>query len=489
MSFGHGRIALSDGARALCVDELTSSVEAERRWLGATAAADARFALLADNGLGWAVADRALHESRRVNVPLPGYFTPAQLEHVLGSASVDLILTDSPQRFAGAGDAWQSLGSTPGSGLTALRRAHACLPIVPLPEGTTKITFTSGSTGQPKGVCLSADSIERVARSLADATAPLAVHRHLCLLPLATLLDNIAGLIAAPLNGATTLVPSLAETGINYGGVDVAALLNCIERHQPGSMILVPELLRVLVASVRRGWHAPASLRFIAVGGAPVAAELLTQADAVGLPVYEGYGLSECASVVALNTPAARRRGSVGQPLPHASVRIDAQGELHVAGATMLGYLGEADRPAAREIATGDLGRCDADGFLYIHGRAKNLIITSLGRNVSPEWIERELLAEPQIGQVVVFGDARPWLMALVVPAQGSATTSDIDAAIARANQRLPNYAQVRGWLRAPAAFSAADGTLTANGRPRRDELAARHAAAIDAIYAQALAC
>jgi long-chain acyl-CoA synthetase len=488
MSGDGARPALSDGARSLCAAELASLVAVERRWLETAAPADARYALLADNGIAWALSDRALHDSRRVNVPLPGYFTPHQLEHVLHSASVDLILTDAPQRFTGTSLEWRDRGKAPGSGLTILERATALVQHAPLPEGTTKITFTSGSTGQPKGVCLSAAGIERVARSLADATAPLEIRRHLCLLPLATLLDNIAGLVAAPLNGALTLVPSLAETGINYAGVDAAALLACIGRHEPGSMILVPELLRLLIGGVQRGWRPPSSLRFIAVGGAAVATQLLDQADAVGLPVFEGYGLSECASVVALNTPAAQRRGSVGRPLPHAQVRIDADGQLHVGGATMLGYLGDAARAAPREIATGDLGHCDAEGYLYLHGRAKNLLITSLGRNVSPEWVERELLAEAALGQAVVFGDARPWLMAVVVPAHAGVTAADIEAAIASANRRLPNYAHVRGWLRAPAAFSAADGTLTANGRPRRDALATRYAAALDAAYAQALA-
>jgi len=488
MSIDHPQIALSDGSNHLRIEALTAAVADERRWLDAIAPQDARFALLADNGIAWAVADRALHDCRRVNVPLPGYFTPTQLEHVLQSASIDLILTDSPQRLMGTGNGWRTIGAAPGSGLLVLRRAAVGSSRAPLPAGTTKITFTSGSTGQPKGVCLSAEAIERVAQSLADATGQLGVQRHLCLLPLATLLDNIAGLVAAPLNGVTTLVPSLAETGINYAGVNVAALLACIERHEPGSMILVPELLRVLVASIHRGWRAPQSLRFIAVGGATVAPELLSQADAAGLPVYEGYGLSECASVVALNTPSARRRGSVGRPLPHATVRIDGSGELHVSGTTMLGYLGDPIDTANREIATGDLGHVDADGYLYLHGRAKNLLITSLGRNVSPEWVERELLAEAPIGQAVVFGDSRPWLTALIVPSQRSIAAHDIDAAIEHANSRLPNYAQIRSWLPAAAAFSVTDGTLTANGRPRRDALAARYAADLDATYATALA-
>jgi long-subunit acyl-CoA synthetase (AMP-forming) len=191
---------------------------------------------------------------------------------------------------------------------------------------------------------------------------------------------------------------------------------------------------------------------------------------------------------VSLNTPAARRRGSVGRVLPHAAVRLDPDGQVLVSGSTMLGYLGDTQPRADRPIATGDLGHFDDEGFLYIHGRAGNLIISSLGRNISPEWVERELLAEPAIGQAVVFGEARPWLAAVLVPSGAGISAADIEAAVARANARLPAYAQVRGWLPATAPFSATDQTLTANGRPRRTELAARYGAALDAVYARALA-
>ena len=446
--------------------------------------------MLADNGLGWAVADLALHASRSLNVPLPGYFTPAQVSHALSTVGVDVLLTDEPGRVLGQHEGWRRIGDSPASGLVALGRASPATARPTLPTGTTKITFTSGSTGAPKGVCLGATAIEAVARSLADVIAPLGVTRHLCLLPLATLLDNLAGLVAAPLAGATAVLPTLAETGIRYGGVDARALLACIERHAPDSMILVPELLRLLLGAVRRGWRPPASLRFVGVGGAAVAPDLLSEARRCGLPAYEGYGLSECSSVVALSTPQASRPGSVGRVLPHARVRVDARGELHVRGAVMLGYLDAsgATPVADGEVATGDLGRIDADGFVYVEGRAKNILITSLGRNVSPEWVERELLAQPAIGQAVVFGEARPWLCALLVPSSTTVTAADLAAAVAQANRGLPEYAQVRGWLLAPTAFGAADGSLTANGRPRRDVLLARHAALLDAVYAQPLA-
>jgi len=477
--------ALVDGRRNLRVREMDACVDAERAWLAALGAPGSRFALLADNGIPWALTDLALHRARVLNVPLPAYFVATQIEHALDDTGIDVLLTDDPARVEGAHPQWQRTRQSPGSGLVAFARRGALEAHPPLPAGTTKITYTSGSTGTPRGVCLSAAAIERVARSLADVTRPLGVTRHLCLLPLATLLDNLAGLIAAPMAGAACVVAPAHDTGVAYGRVDLPKLLGCISRHEPGSMILVPELLRLLLAGIGQGWRPPASLRFVAVGGAAVAPELLDRAAALGLPVFQGYGLSECTSVLALNAPGANRTGSVGRVLPHAQVRVDRDGEIHVRGAVMLGYLGET---ASDEIATGDLGRLDADGYLYVSGRRKNLMITSLGRNLSPEWLERELLAQPEIGQAVAFGDGRPHPIALLVPSRPGLEPAAVAAAVAAANARLPESAQVRRWALVRSPFTAADGSLTANGRPKRDVIAARYAAEIDSLFEQALA-
>jgi long-chain acyl-CoA synthetase len=472
-----------DGRSRVSDSERLALVESESAWLTHRHSPTTRFAVLADNGIAWAVSDLALHQRRRVNVPLPTYFSDAQLRHALQAVGVEAVLTDTPERVAALDPAFRANGTAPGSKLTSLTRDLRPEARPALPVGTSKITFTSGSTGTPKGVCLAAESIERVAESLAAATRATGATRHLCLLPLPTLLDNIASLYAAPLSGANCVIPATATTGIRYGGVDAALLLKCIGDHHPESLILVPELLRLLVAAQQRGWRAPDSLKFVAVGGAVVSPALLEAAEQARLPVYEGYGLSECASVVALNRPDARRRGSVGRVLPHSAVRIDAHGEIHVRGTTMLGYLGEAPI-AGGEIATGDLGELDTDGYLYVRGRRKNVLITSLGRNLSPEWIERELTLDARIAQAVVFGDGQPRPVALLVPSAASIDSAQIAAAVAQANTRLPEHARLARWAVATAPFSTSDGTLTASGRARRDSIARREHALLHSLYA-----
>ena len=358
----------------------------------------------------------------------------------------------------------------------------------PLPPGTVKVTYTSGSTASPKGVCLGAGDLEAVAQSLADATAALGIERHLCLLPLATLLENVGGIYAPLLAGACSVLRPAAITGMRHAGPDVARMLGCVTSARPGSLILVPELLRLLVAAAEHGWPAPASLSYVAVGGAPVATELLERAVAVGLPVYEGYGLSECASVVCLNTPESQRLGSVGRPLPHARVRVGGDGQLMVSGITMRGYLADHACRPGEEWATGDLGEIDADGYVYVRGRLGNMYITSFGRNVAPEWVEREIAVEPRIRHVMVHGEARPFAVAIVSACHDGADAATIERAIGAANARLPDYAQVRRWARAPEPFSFENGLLTANGRLRRRDIVERHGALLDALYRDEIA-
>jgi long-subunit acyl-CoA synthetase (AMP-forming) len=475
------RVALADEQRLISYAALGPLLAAEQAWLQQSGGR--RFALLADNGCGWALADLGLHQAGLLNVPLPGFFSPAQLQHAIRDAGIDTLLTDQPERAMQLAADFVPAGISPQTGLHLFRR-HGSPSPQPVPPGTLKITYTSGSTAAPKGVCLSAPSLESVATSLAEATADLGLTRHLCLLPLATLLENVGGVHAALRSGASCIIPSLTTTGMSYGGLEPQKLLATITAHEPSSLILVPELLRVLVRAAQQGWQPPASLRFIAVGGASVAPELLANAARLGLPVYEGYGLSECGSVVCVNTATAQRRGSVGRPLPHVRVRLDGQQQILVSGALMSGYLGDAlttDSPAT-EVATGDLGEIDADGFVYVRGRLKNLIITSLGRNISPEWVERELQTEAAIGMAVVCGEARPYLGALISPA-GAAGSEQIAAAVARVNARLPDYAQLRQWAVVDTPFTFANGLLTANGRPRRAHILALHAETLESLY------
>jgi long-subunit acyl-CoA synthetase (AMP-forming) len=434
-------------------------------------------ATLLDNGAAWVLLDRALAQAGLVHVPLPVFFTPEQMGHTLQACGADALVT-APALAA----PWRAAPALPlPVGPDALVLLRLPGRAVPMPEGTRKITFTSGTTGNPKGVCLSGDAMDRVAQGLVQALAPLDIRRHLCALPLAVLLENIAGVMAPLARGAECVVPPLAELGLHGSSrFDPATFHATVVRHAPHSLILLPQMLRAWAGWLgATGQRAPASLRLVAVGGAAVGERLIQGARAVGIPAYEGYGLSEGASVQTLNLPGADRPGSAGRALPHTRLRVDAHGQIHVAGSLMGGYLGDS-APAPEWWATGDVGHLDAEGFLHVRGRLRHVLITAYGRNVSPEWVETALRSDPAIAQAVVFGEAQPALSAVLWPLRREASDAQLDAAVWATNAGLPDYARIGHWVRARADFSPATGLATANGRPQRQAIFDHHADALN---------
>lgn len=490
-------------------------------------------ATLLDNGPAWVVADRAARRAGVVHVPLPGFFTPAQWRHAIGAAGVDTVWVASDATAAvgralaeggvvaraDGGDCVRAaqperagadlLKASPTSPDTATvsrgwRAERVPLPQadvghvtwlqrtvrpVALPAGTATITFTSGSTGTPKGVCLSDAGLSRVASGIGEATAWLGIERHLCALPLAVLLEHVAGLLAPLQRGATSIVLPLKDVGVHGAAhFEPARLQAAVQAHDAHSVIVLPQMLRAWVAWLRtERQRAPARLRLVAVGGAAVGSGLLAAAHAVGLPACEGYGLSEGGSVQTLNLPGAERLGSAGRVLPHAALRIAADGEIEIGGTLFLGYLGQAEPPGAW-WPTGDLGRLDDDGYLRVSGRKKTVLITGYGRNVSPEWVETALHDAwvdglPPIAQAVVLGEGQAALSAVLWPTRPGLPEAQqqavLQAAVDAANATLPDYAQVRRWVRAQAAFSADTGLATPNGRPQRAAIEALHRGAL----------
>jgi long-subunit acyl-CoA synthetase (AMP-forming) len=407
-------------------------------------------------------------------VPLPLYFTPSQLDHVINTSGIDTLVARGVQPFVDKLDTRFEPVDERIDTISLLRYAQLC-PADDFDRlQASKITFTSGSTGQPKGVSLGFDTIDQVSARLCALFAELGIQQHLCVMPLATLLENIAGVYVPLMLGATVHVPSLATLGL-YGSsqLDADRFVDAIDMASAESLILQPQLLRALTAAYRESGRRNRSLKFVAVGGAKVAQSDIDDALAFSIPAYQGYGLSECCSVVALNRPGNARPGSVGRPLPGVSVDIDSRGEIIVSGQSMRGYLGE--RPIASDrVRTGDLGYLD-DGFLYVTGRRKNMFITSFGRNVSPEWPEAELLHQPGIAQVCVFGEARPINTAVIVPAAGRGEDDQLAEAVAAANRSLPDYARISDWVVATESFSVANGLLTQTGKPRRDAVELRY--------------
>jgi long-subunit acyl-CoA synthetase (AMP-forming) len=436
------------------VAALAADLESQPRTIG----------IYAPNEVGWVVAQLACALAGKIVVPLPTFFSPVQLGHVVRDASVELILV-SEQTAALA------VRSGVPTNVIDIHPVGAGLPDVI--DGFGQIVYTSGSTGQPKGVRHQSGQIAWSATALASATAASATDSYLSVLPLPLLLETICSIFIPTSLGAYVHF----DTGLSerVGRGDATGIAEAFDAHRPTTSVLVPQLLKHWVAELQAvGETAPSSLRFVAVGGAPVPRQVANAAWGLGIPVHEGYGLSECCSVVAVNRPKERRPGTVGQPLSGLSVLID-DGEIVVDGPSITdGYLGQEQ--ANGPWRTGDLGEIDRDGFVTVHGRKDSLLVTSFGRNVIPEWIETMLLGDPRIAFCAVTGHGEPHLTALLIPSpQGAgwfakATRSDVQKLLSDRCSDAPEYAVPRAYV--IASFEQAlNNQLLSNGRPIRKNI------------------
>jgi long-subunit acyl-CoA synthetase (AMP-forming) len=457
------RVAMSDGRITLSRSQALSRIAG---LAGELLARGRVIGLLAPNGVEWAIAQLACAVAGKIVVPLPRFFSPAQLGHIVRDASVDLILVTQETEAQGAQLGARILG------LDATANG-ASLP--ELAEGFGEISYTSGSTGQPKGVRLESGQIAWSAAALADATQAVAGDCYLSILPLPLLIETICAVFVPALVGASVHFDRQQSDIVAGGGT--FGLAASFDTHRPTMSVLVPQLLKdwteELIAARKQ---APDSLRFVAVGGAPVPAQLAEKAWSLGVPVHEGYGLTECCSVVSVNRPGQRRSGSAGRPLGGLRVSIDA-GEIVVDGPSLTdGYLRSA--PGQRPWRSGDLGEIDEDGYLTVHGRKDSRIVTAFGRNVSPEWIETMLLGDARIAACAVVGHGEPDLRALLIPSRkggawfDAASRSEFEELIRACCSEAPAYAVPRSCVVVSFGEAVAAGLLTKNGRVRREEVA-----------------
>ena len=463
---------MSDGIDTLSYQQLSDQVGEWAQWLRGCGASTVGYRL--ENGLPWLVCDLACIEARVWAVPIPTFFSPAQIAHVLDDAQVNVLITD---REVPDPQDWELLAAPSGWVGRCYRHRHRAA-LVRAANG--KITYTSGSTGQPKGVCLEQATVDAVAESIVQALAEIDIRAHLCILPLSTLLENIAGVYAPLMKGITVVAPGEAITGLSGSSrLDFQVFGAALERFRPNSIILVPQLLLAVTTMTQLGMISPHYLKMIAVGGSRVSQQLLERAEALRLPVYEGYGLSECCSVLALNLPGQHRPGSVGKLLPHARLRVSDCGELEAAGALMSGYLGVQSR-CDEWFPTGDIGFIDEDGFVYLRGRIKNVFITAYGRNIHPEWVEAELTQNAEIAQALLYGEGRDRNVALLWR-RFPGDRDSILTLVAAVNTRLPDYAQVHDFILIDEELDRA--LVTDNGRLKRASVIDKYHTLIDKHY------
>ncbi|HET9598322.1 MAG TPA: long-chain fatty acid--CoA ligase [Anaeromyxobacteraceae bacterium] len=424
------------------------------------------------------------------------------------------------------------------------------------PEALATLVYTSGTTGRPKGVELLHGGWVAQAKAI-DRAGLLNHDRALQLfwLPLSHVFGKMIGTAQLWIGFPTAvdgrverLVENLAEVRPTFvcavprifekvhnrivsqaqagGPVRVAAFRWALgvgrerararrEGRQPAPWIRAQAVLadRLVLAKVRAIFGG--RLRFFISGSAPLSREVRDLFEAAGLPILEGYGLTESAAATHVNHPDRPRPGTVGPPLPGVEVRLAEDGEVLMRGPwIMRGYHGlreqTAEALAGGWLRTGDVGTVDSDGYLTITDRKKDLIKTSGGKYVAPQELEGKLKAlSPLVSQALVHGDRRNYITALVTvdpqalaswaAARGLGTRgaaelaghpdlrAEIQGAVDRLNAALPRFASVKRFTILPSDFSEAAGEVTPSQKLKRKLVEQRYQAVLDAMYGEAI--
>ncbi len=405
-----------------------------------------RVAQLAENRYEWILVDLAIYLCQAVHVPIHAPLAgpqvlfqiqhsgaevlfvsnAAQLEKLVPLASqlprgLRLIAFDAAaESFAlPRPETWTAWLQTAAPGESAPDAARVAARTVPA-DAVATILYTSGTTGQPKGVMLSHHNLVTNSCSTVWQFGMRPNDVRLCFLPLSHIFARTCDLYTWLVTGSELCLATSRET----------VLLDC-QWARPTIISGVPYFYDRLYRVLQEQGIAddPDSLRqllggrieFCSSGGAALADPTFDFFQRSGIPLLQGYGLTETSPVITLSTPEAYRRGSAGQPLPGVEVALAEDGEIITRGPhVMKGYW--QDPAATAECLrdgwfyTGDLGRIDDDQFVWITGRKKELIVTAAGKNIAPVWLESLLCEDPLIEQAMVIGDNRNYLAALIVP-------------------------------------------------------------------------
>ncbi|MFF2790075.1 AMP-dependent synthetase/ligase [Streptomyces sp. NPDC058049] len=523
--------------------------------LGLGVAAGERVAVLAETRPRWTYTHLGLLAAGAVLVPVYPTAGEEELAWVLADSEAVVAVCDDGRQAARVEELrpklpalravvlMDGLPALPGAAAEAelLARAAAVTP-----AADASIVYTSGTTGPPKGCRLTHGNLG----AIQDATLPLIkggpgdstylylplAHMLAQLIQYTTLTEGgelcyfggrIENVLAELAEVAPTHLPSVPRLFEKLHSV-VLALAESQEggreRFEAAVRVGVlaadgrlPEELRAQHEAAEKSLYSPVRaafggrLRWALTGGAPIAPATLDFLRACGISVYEGYGMTESGGVISINHPAAVRHGTVGRPIAGCEVRIAEDGEVVARGAMVFpGY--HANEAATAEaldpegwLHTGDLGELDADGYLRITGRKKELIITSAGKNITPTEVEFAVQRSRYVSRAVLIGDRRPYAVALITldaeeitawaarealdlgptPTTHPAVHALVEAAVTEANTTVSRPSRIRAFHILPEDFTPQAGTLTPSLKLRRGVVAERYAREIAGLYGE----
>ncbi|MBT2493020.1 long-chain fatty acid--CoA ligase [Streptomyces sp. ISL-96] len=520
-----------------------------------------RVAILSDTRVEWTYAHFAVFAAGAVVVPVYPTAGDEELAWVLADSGATVVICENAERavrVAGVRSKtpavrhvflMDELRALPGPAATVEESVEVlgvrAADVVD--SDLASIVYTSGTTGLPKGCCLTHGNFGAVLEANLDVIHGAPGDRTYLYLPLAHLLAQLIEFTTLLYGGELRyfggriedVVSELAEVrpthlpSVPRLFEKVHSVVLSLAEQQEGGRERFEEAVRigVLAAEGRLpkelvGAYEEADrrlyslvrdvfggeLRWALTGGAPIAPQVMDFLRACGIQVFEGYGMTESGGVISLNHPGAVRYGTVGRPIAGCEVRIADDGEVLARGPMVFpGYYGEGHGAAAtREtvdadgwLHTGDLGALDADGYLKITGRKKDLIITSSGKNLTPSLVEQAVQQESRlISHVVMVGDRRPYPVALITldaeeiagwaaregrepgaPGNRDALRALVQEAVDAANARVSRPARIRAFAVLGEDFTVDSGVLTPTLKVRRRAVVERYAAEIEALY------
>jgi len=421
------------------------------------------------------------------------------------------------------------------------------------------IVYTSGTTGVPKGVMVSHENIFYVCQTLSVNVGFHPDDVTLSFLPLSHIFERVGGQMLSIFEG---LIMAYAESmdQVPQNLMEVRpTIMNAVPRfyekaynrivgeirkmpkpqqhmvrwalslgkraarqkeiatnghHSVVDDIYRTELRvadRLVFSKIRKRFGG--KLRFLVSGAAPLSAEVQQFFDTIGMPIVEGYGLTETAAPLSCNKPNNIRRGTVGQPLPGLDVKIAEDGEILVKGPSIFeGYYNDeaATKEAFKDgyFCTGDIGTFDKDGYLRILDRKKDLIITAGGKHVAPQYVENLFVGERLISRVLVYGDKRKYIAALITLNPDSveafakqrgisyssteelvhhpAIQEEIARIVKEKNERLASFEQIKKWMVLDGDFSIENNELTPTLKMRRKIIVSKYKTQLDSLYDEA---
>jgi len=524
-----------------------------------------RVALFCENRPEWHIIDFACHQLGAVTVSIYTTLPAMQVRHIVADCGAKILVVAGKDRARTALEAMASMPEVRIIGIDpGLADGLPSLQALPLPtdralsespplsgKDLASIVYTSGTTGVPKGAMLSHRNFISQINTVRPLYPISDKDEVVSFLPLAHVYERILDYVFLSCGCQITYVepperivaliteirptimgsfPALyeraynqilmkvqRERGLNRWLFTWALRVGRRVREAAWAGKPAPLLARLQYAGARKLVFSKilprlgGRLRFTTSGGAPLAREAAEFFDIVGLPILNGYGLTESSPLISVNFLERNRLGSVGLPAPGVEVRIAPDGEILARGPNiMLGYWNNS--VATAEVIdnegwlhTGDIGHLDADGFLFLTDRKKDLIATTGGKKVAPQPIEARLTANPLIAQAVLIGDKYPYLTALIVPnfdhlqlslaAQGVTglsheamadhplTEALIAAAVKKINAELADYERVRRFTTLSRAFTIDDGEITPTLKIRRRIIGERYRQTIERMY------